>query len=60
MLELGRTIYRPTNLASEIIEQRAKAQKVVAKALEVLKLEVPDTFLGRKHYEIIPLPDRDE
>jgi hypothetical protein len=41
-------IDRAHRLAAEIAEQNASAREVIAKALEVLRAPMPDTFLGRK------------
>ena len=46
------------DLASDIAEQNAQMREIIAKALEVLRAPIPDTFLGRKTQE--PFPREDE
>ncbi|MGX4803196.1 hypothetical protein [Bradyrhizobium guangdongense] len=46
--------------ASAIAEQNAQMREQVKKALEILKTDVPDTFLGRKTHEPFPSEDGDE
>jgi hypothetical protein len=43
--------------SAAIAERAARSRDTLAKAREVLKEAVgSDTFLGRQHYQIIPLP----
>ena len=44
--------------ASKIAELNTSLREQIAKALEILKTAVPDTFLGRKTYE--PFPSEEE
>ncbi|QOZ68901.1 hypothetical protein [Bradyrhizobium arachidis] len=43
------------DLSSEIAEQNARMRELLADAAEVLKLPMPDTFLGRKTQEPFPM-----
>jgi hypothetical protein len=52
-----RAPFRPADLAAEIAANRARAEEITEKAFEVLRLPEPDTFLGRQHYPLIPLPE---
>jgi hypothetical protein len=54
-----RTPFRPADLAAEIAANRARAEEITEKAFEVLRLPQPDTFLGRQHYPLVPLPDNE-
>ena len=47
-------VARVRDVASEIAEQNIKMREALAKAAEVLKLPLPDTFLGRKTQEPFP------
>ncbi|SFP66961.1 hypothetical protein SAMN05216330_10969 [Bradyrhizobium sp. Ghvi] len=47
-------IRRVHNEASAIAQQNAHMREQIAKALELLKAAVPDTFLGRRTYEPFP------
>jgi hypothetical protein len=51
-----RAPFRPVELAAEVAANRARAEEITQKAFEVLRLPAPDTFLGRQHYPLIPLP----
>ena len=55
-----RMIYRPENLNYEIAEALARFRECTARAVELLSLPPPDTFLGRRHHEPLPLPDTTE
>jgi hypothetical protein len=48
------TTYPPTRWDREIREARERCLKATARAMEVLKLERPDTFLGRSTYDPFP------
>ena len=48
-------IHRVQDEASEIRKQNDFIREIIAKAIEVLKLPVPDTFLGRKTREPFPI-----
>ena len=48
-------IYRPKDLAAEL----ARTWETMNKAREALRLPSPDIFLGRRHYDLTPLPDFD-
>jgi hypothetical protein len=54
-LEHGKSGRHPNNLAREI--QNLKQQ--LARSKEMLARPVPDTFLGRSHYNPVPLPYED-
>ena len=53
-----RLIYGPdVTWSTQLAEHKARSAEFIARAREVLKQAVgSDTFLGRQHYEIIPLP----
>ncbi|GGI34303.1 hypothetical protein [Bradyrhizobium guangdongense] len=53
-------IRRIHNEASAIAEQNAQMREQIAKALELLKAPVPDTFLGRKTQKPFPSADGEE
>ena len=55
---VGIVFYRVSK--SEIAAERARADEAAALAVNILRGPVPDTFLGRKHYELIPLPHETE
>lgn len=52
-----------SHLASEASDQSKRAElesrawEAIKKARDVLRLPVPDTFLGRQHYDFISPPD---
>ena len=50
-------IYWPVNPAAETAELEARAWEVMKKARDALRLPVPDTFLGRRHYDFTPASD---
>jgi hypothetical protein len=52
----GFAIYRSDNFVSEMARQKALAIEALAEARRTLKQGLPDTFLGRQHYDMIPLP----
>ena len=52
-------IYRPRDLAAEIVAENARLHEIVEKSQTLLKNPSPDTFLGRQHYKIIPLPEQE-
>jgi hypothetical protein len=45
------------NHASEIAEQIAFMRETVRRAVEMLRLPIPDTFLGRKTHDPFPAED---
>jgi hypothetical protein len=45
------------DLASDIADQNAQMRDIIAKAMDVLRTPVPDTFLGRKTQEPFPRED---
>ncbi len=47
-------LHQLQDLAAEIAKQNAQMREGIAKAVEVLKTPVPDTFLGRKTHEPFP------
>ncbi|QOZ32833.1 hypothetical protein [Bradyrhizobium sp. CCBAU 53421] len=47
-------VYRVHNEATRITNESAFIREIVQRALELLKLPVPDTFLGRKTQEPFP------
>ena len=49
-------IYRLTNQRREIAKERALYSNAAALAINILREPLPDTFLGRQHYERTPLP----
>jgi hypothetical protein len=53
-------VYRVTNQKFEIAKERALAIKSAATAINILREPLPDTFLGRKHYELTLLPHQNE
>ena len=53
-------IQRIQNEASAIAQQNAQMREQIAKAIEILKTEMPDTFLGRKTYDPFPREDDKE
>jgi hypothetical protein len=50
-------INRLDDLASEIANEEARIHDIVKKSLALLKEPPPDTFLGRRRYDPIPLPE---
>jgi hypothetical protein len=50
----------PAVLAAELAAIRARTRRVAAQSFELLKLAEPDTFLGKQHYPLLPLPHEDE
>ncbi|WFU76390.1 hypothetical protein [Bradyrhizobium sp. CB2312] len=48
------------NGSSEITEICARTRETVATSQEILKTPAPDTFLGRQHYALLSLPERDD
>jgi hypothetical protein len=47
--------------SAAMAEHTARSRDALAKAREVLNAAVgSDTFLGRQHYQIVPLPHEDE
>jgi hypothetical protein len=59
MWRLKNVIYRPDNLFDKrVIEE---ASKVLEESMRVLRTHPPpDTFLGRKSGEPLPLPEEEE
>lgn len=49
-------IHRMTNRELEIAKQKTQADLAAARSINALREPFADTFLGRKHYEFIPLP----
>ncbi|MBR0719226.1 hypothetical protein [Bradyrhizobium liaoningense] len=49
-------IHSPVNLAAETAELQARAWNAIKRARDALRLPVPDTLLGRRHYDFIPPP----
>jgi hypothetical protein len=49
-------IPHPAVFAAEIAAIRARTRRLTAHSFELLKSAEPDTFLGRQHYPLIPLP----
>ena len=47
-------------LPSWIVEAKSTSREAVAKSRELLKEPAPDTFLGRRHGDMIPRPDAEE
>lgn len=54
-----RPIFGPYDLAVEILAYSNRARAISARARELLETSEPDTFLGRQHYRLIPLPNED-
>ena len=46
--------------SSWIADAKAASQKALAKSRELLKEPPADTFLGRQHRDMIPLPEQEE
>lgn len=46
--------------SSWIADAKAASQKALTKSRELLKEPPPDTFLGRQHRDMIPLPEQEE
>jgi len=53
-------IYRPPNLEAEIVEAKRRLEEMMEQAAALLAAPLPDTFLGRAHHEILPLPYEQE
>jgi hypothetical protein len=51
---------QPAGIAAETAAASARTRQVTAQAFELLNLPVPDTFLGRQHYPLLPLPHEKE
>ena len=49
-------ICRKTNQRFEITKEKARLDRAAAMAINILREPVPDTFLGRQHYPLTPLP----
>jgi hypothetical protein len=45
-----------TNREVEIEKQKRQRDAMAAQAINILREPLADTFLGRKHYDLIPLP----
>ena len=54
------TVHRITNHELEIEKQKRQRDAMAAQAINMLREPLADTFLGRKHYELIPLPHERE
>jgi len=48
--------YRLTSQKLEIAKEQVEVDKAAARALNILRQRMADTFLGRKHYDLITLP----
>ncbi len=53
-------VHRADDLAAEIAESRKKRLAALKRSAELLKAPPPDTFLGRQHYDLIPLPSEQD
>ena len=51
------TRFPPSNLGAQIAEQIARTRKLASQSIELLKEPPPDTFLGRRHQDPVPLPN---
>ena len=49
-------ICRISHQRFEDLKPEAEADRVAALTTNILKEKLADTFLGRKHYDLIPLP----
>lgn len=54
------TVYRIKNRELEIEKHKRQRDAMAAQAINILREPFADTFLGRKHYELIPLPHERE
>ena len=54
------SIPHPASIAAEMAVTMARTQKIAARSFELLKLAEPDTFLGRQHYPLLPLPHEED
>lgn len=51
----------PCDQSEEFAKHQARIREALRNVLDVLKREPrPDTFLGRQHYDLIPLPHEQE
>ena len=50
------SIFRNTKRELEIENRRRHHDAMAAQAINILREPLADTFLGRKHYDLIPLP----
>jgi hypothetical protein len=41
-------------------EVSARTRELIAKSFELLRMPVPDNFLGHQHRDMIPLPEQEE
>jgi hypothetical protein len=53
-------IPHPAQLAAELAVIKARARKITAQSLELLRSAEPDTFLGKQHYPLLPLPHEEQ
>ncbi|MHC2334400.1 hypothetical protein [Bradyrhizobium sp. USDA 4454] len=53
-------IYRVSNQKLASAKEKALYDAAAATAINVLREPLPDTFLGRKHYDPVPLPEEIE
>ena len=53
-------IYRPQNLEAEIVESQKQLEELGHQTTAIRAAPPPDTFLGRAHYKILPLPYQEE
>jgi hypothetical protein len=53
-------IYRLSNLEAEIVEARKRVPDIMMQQAALRAMPAPDTFLGRAHYKILPLPHQEE
>jgi hypothetical protein len=55
-MEPSFSIFRVMTRELEIEKQRRRHDAMAAQAINILREPLADTFLGRKHYDLIPLP----
>ncbi len=60
MLQQRMTVYRPENFEADIAHVWTRCRDMVERSVELLSQPPPDTFLGRKHHDPIPLPYQTE
>lgn len=52
-----KAIYCPGYMTAALLQAQTRYELCKARAHQVLRDPPPDTFLGHKHYEPIPLPE---
>ena len=57
--EYGMPIHRLSNLQQESVVEIKRCRAAVQSARCVLSTHAFDTFLGRQHYEFIPMPEQE-